>query len=308
MMKNILILTVCMIIVLLIFIFFVYYFTFKLTKKRISKTDSNTIKKVSNLCKTKYPFLLLHGMGMRDFYYFNYWGYIPTELIKNGATIYYGKQDALGCIEHNSIAIKKRILEIISTEKCEKVNIIAHSKGGLEARYVISQLGIASHIASLTTISTPHRGSCFADFVIDKVPYPIFQTICSFINKLYIKIGDIQPDVYTTAHQLTTTYARFFNANNINDKNVYYQSYATVMKHCFSHPLLLIPYIIISKKEKCNDGLVTLSSAQWGHFQKVFMNESLGTSHTDIIALTKNDSEITNIYIEIIKDLKKLGY
>ena len=307
-MKNILIVTICILIVLFLLIFFMYYYISKVTKKRITKTDTATVKKVSNICKTKYPFLLLHGMGMRDFYYFNYWGYIPTELIKNGATIYYGKQDALASIEHNSITIKKRILEIITLEKCEKVNIIAHSKGGLEARYVISQLGITNHIASLTTISTPHRGSCFADYVIKKVPYPIFQCLCNLINKIYVKVGDIQPDVFTTAHQLTTTYAHFFNTSIINDENVYYQSYATVMKHCFSHPLLLIPYIIISKIDRCNDGLVTLSSAQWGHFQKVFINESTGTSHTDIIALTKTDPEISNIYIEIIKGLKKLGY
>ena len=54
--------------------------------------------------------------------------------------------------------IKKKILEVIEKTGCEKVNIIAHSKGGLDSRYAISILGMDKYTASLTTISTPHRG------------------------------------------------------------------------------------------------------------------------------------------------------
>src|SRR5262245_66403718 len=45
----------------------------------------------------------------------------------------------------------------------EKVNLIAHSLGGLEARYAISRLGLADRLLSLTTIGTPHRGAPQAD-------------------------------------------------------------------------------------------------------------------------------------------------
>lgn len=37
---------------------------------------------------------------------------------------------------------------------CEKVNIIAHSKGGLDSRYAISRLGMDQYTASLTTINS----------------------------------------------------------------------------------------------------------------------------------------------------------
>lgn len=45
------------------------------------------------LCKTKYPLLLVHGVFFRDFRFLNYWGRIPEELKKYGATIFYGSRN-----------------------------------------------------------------------------------------------------------------------------------------------------------------------------------------------------------------------
>ena len=50
----------------------------------------NMKRKDKQVCKTKYPLLLVHGIFFRDFEKLNYWGRIPDELIKNGATIFYG--------------------------------------------------------------------------------------------------------------------------------------------------------------------------------------------------------------------------
>src|SRR6185369_6230360 len=44
-----------------------------------------------------------------------------------------------------------------------KVNILAHSMGGLDARFAIARLGLADRVASLTTVATPHRGTALAD-------------------------------------------------------------------------------------------------------------------------------------------------
>ena len=48
---------------------------------------------------------------------------------------------------------------MLEKTSAEKVNIIAHSRGGLEARYVIGALGMENAVASLTTMATPHAGS-----------------------------------------------------------------------------------------------------------------------------------------------------
>lgn len=45
----------------------------------------------------------------------------------------------------------------------DRVDIIAHSLGGLDSRYAIAKLGLAKHVRALVTIGTPHRGSPLAD-------------------------------------------------------------------------------------------------------------------------------------------------
>lgn len=43
-------------------------------------------------------------------------------------------------------------------------------KGGLDCRYLISELRPTKFkIVSVTTVSTPHRGSPFADYLIDNI-------------------------------------------------------------------------------------------------------------------------------------------
>ncbi len=48
----------------------------------------------------------------------------------------------------------------------QKVILMAHSMGGLDARYAVSKLGLDRHVAAIVTITTPHRGSPFADWVL----------------------------------------------------------------------------------------------------------------------------------------------
>ena len=70
----------------------------------------------------------------------------------------------------NSGELAERIRQIVEETGCEKVNIIAHSKGGLDSRYAISECGMGKYVASLTTINTPHRGCEFADYLLSKIP------------------------------------------------------------------------------------------------------------------------------------------
>jgi triacylglycerol lipase len=95
-------------------IIFVLYFS-ALAKKEFEYEcfvkELESINAESEICKTKYPILMLHGIGFRDYKYTNYWGRIPKRLIKYGATIYYGNQKAWGTIEDNALEIKEKIKE-----------------------------------------------------------------------------------------------------------------------------------------------------------------------------------------------------
>jgi len=166
-------------------------------------------------CATKYPILFVHGVGFRDRKYLNYWGRIPSALEQKGATIYYGRQDSWGSIEHNAITLKDNIEKLLADVGCEKINIIAHSKGGLEARYAISSLGMADKIASLTTLATPHRGSKTVDLLL-KLPKTFYKMWAFFANITFRCLGDKNPDFYTVAHHFTLRHMEEFNEQNPN--------------------------------------------------------------------------------------------
>ncbi|MDH6307875.1 triacylglycerol lipase [Dysgonomonas sp. PF1-14] len=277
-----------------------------------NKAYNENMRKDSSVCETKYPLLMLHGVGFRDYSYINYWGRIPKNLVKNGASLYYGHQQAFGTIEGNGQMIKEKILDIVDLTGCGKVNIIAHSKGGLDARYAISTLGMGDYVASLTTISTPHRGSALADYGNKHVSDKLYRSVAKFFDKYFLKIGDLNPDFYTATHQLTKEYSLRFNENTPDVDSVFYQSYMSLMKNCFSHSLLSVTYLIMRMYDKQNDGLVALDSARWGEFREVFENKKRrGISHGDMIDITRGNYkgfDVIETYINIVSDLKNKGF
>lgn len=268
-------------------------------------------------CKTRYPILLVHGAAFRDYKrFFNYWGRIPGALRSEGALVYYGEQDSWGSLEHNANMLKGSINKILALTSCEKLNVLAHSKGGLELRYCISTLGMADKIASLTTISTPHRGSETMDRLY-RLPKPLFKMAAGLVNPWCRMLGDESPDFHEAARQLTASYAKQFNERNPDSSEVYYQSYAAAMKNPLSDLLTFLPHIVVSRFEGENDGLVSVESAKWGEFKGVLRGISYrGVSHADVIDLRRADlsrktgdgvSDIRTVYVEIVSSLKAKG-
>ena len=265
----------------------------------------------SDLCATRYPLLLVHGIGFRDLRYFNYWGRIPRELKRNGAVIYYGNQEALGTVAYNAEDIRKRILQIREETGAEKVNIVAHSKGGLDARCAITTLGMSPYVASLTTMNTPHRGCRFVDYAC-RLPEGFYRFVAGCFDRTFARFGDKSPDFYTATHQFSTEASARFNENTPDMPGVYYQSYTSKMRNPFSHLLLSVPYCMIRPLEGENDGLVSVESAKWGEFRGVFSNQRLrGISHGDIIDLTRQDYrsfDVLETYVRIVAELKEKGF
>lgn len=266
----------------------------------------------SQICSTKYPLFMLHGFGFRDGkYLFNYWGRIPKLLKENGSVIFYGKQQANAPIEENAEEIKKELKKIINDTGCGKVNIIAHSKGGLDARYMVSSLGMEDYVASLTTVSTPHRGSELLN-VLKQVPDKKYRRICSGLDRTFRLLGDTKPDTYKASRQLSPEFMQQFNIDNPDSGKVYYQSYAGKMKGPASSPILLLPNAIMKYLADDNDGLVTIDSAKWGTFKGTLESSThRGISHADQIDLFHQEHEGFNIreeYVQIVKELKDMGY
>ena len=164
-------------------------YRFEDEKHRINEERSS-----EQICATRYPLLLVHGVFFRDFEHMNYWGRIPAELERNGATVYYGKQQSALSVADSAAELAERIRSICEETGCGKVNIIAHSKGGLDSRWAISRLGADKYVASLTTVNTPHRGCKFADFLLDKAGEGLRAKVSGAYNAAARKLGDSTPD------------------------------------------------------------------------------------------------------------------
>lgn len=279
------------------------YFSYKLYDEEVNQ--------LSDMCETKYPILMIHGIGFRDFKLFNYWGRIPRQLERLGAKIYYANQEALGTIEYNAEDIRKRIFEIMEENNCSRVNIIAHSKGGLDARYAISVLGMEDYVASLTTISSPHRGVKMVDYLCH-LPDGLYRFVAKIFDSYFKRLGDKNPNFYEATRAFSTEKSKEFNKRVNDSEKVFYQSYTTVLKSFFSDYILCIPYVVIKRLEGENDGLVSINSAKWGEFKGVIRSEHLrGISHGDIIDLKREDYrgfDVVNWYVGLISDMKKKGF
>ncbi len=140
-------------------------------------------------CRTIYPLVFIHGAGFRDLKWPVYWGRIPSALEAKGATIYYGLQDCWTSIETNAQEIARRIDEILDESGSQKVNIIAHSKGGLDARMAASSFGCGERIASITTIATPHHGSKTIDKLF-AIPRSFWNIAAFAVNNWIRIVGD----------------------------------------------------------------------------------------------------------------------
>ncbi len=269
-------------------------------------------------CKTNYPIFLIHGMGFRDGI-IGYWGRIPHTLRKWGAEVYFGFQDANGSIESNCEMLKSSLEKAISENSAEKVNIIAHSKGGLEARYLISTLGMEGYIASLTTISTPHNGSKTMDKLM-KLPKILLKTGSRVFDFFEGIGGDKTPDTYRCLEQFTTAFIRRFNEENPNNPNIFYQSFGFKMKNPLSDIFMTVPYIAVKLLNGESDGLLKPDEVEWSNFRGVYTGTgNRGISHCDEVDMRRRPlsrkmpaneyeiSDITEFYGKIVSELREKG-
>lgn len=270
-------------------------------------------RQAKQICATKYPLLMVHGVFFRDFRYMNYWGRIPKALEVNGARIFYGNQQSADSVEHCGQELAMRILDIVEETGCDKVNIIAHSKGGLDARSALHIPGIAEHVATLTTVNTPHRGCEFADYLLTKIPQAQKDTVARTYNATLRKLGDRSPDFLSAVGNLTATFCENFNRHFPDVPGVVYQSVGSKLNKAGGGRFPLnFTYHLAKYFDGDNDGLVSESSLQWGSsFQMLTVNGNRGISHGDIIDLNREnipEFDVREFYVQLVADLKQRGY
>ena len=174
------------------------------------------------------------------------------------------------------------------------IHVVAHSMGGLDTRCLLSRnlrgLGAPGRLASLSTISTPHRGSPIADLLVGPKPGGlgfrpfVYTLLCHAFDHLQVPLEALG--------ELTTGSTAQFNNSHPDLPHVRYVSYAgdradsIVLKPAH----LYLESIGESDDERTNDGIVSLASASWGecisprwptdHFGEVGYNLNSPTLHS----------------------------
>jgi len=160
-----------------------------------------------------------------------------------------------------SVETRARFLAGFLGDVAGPLHLIAHSMGGVDARFYVSHLGGHRKVASLTTLASPHYGSTAADheMAIWYSPYRHFPAVAN----------------------LTLEAMKEFNRRTPNHENVHYRSYSA------ARPRTQLPWLtrrfgrLIEEVEGENDSQVSVASARWGehiatlpcdHFELIGLN------------------------------------
>lgn len=290
----------------------------------------------SQACNTKYPVLLLHGIALKDNTLgYNYFGRVPATLRAHGATVFGGEQDAWGGYASNADQIKKRILQITDPASptnpgglnLGKVNIIGHSKGGLDTRQMLYLYPeMKSKIASFTTMATPHRGTALADWVFVSGLEPYLDFAIKVLSAIQ---GDANPDFPVAAGSMRRANMAATNSqwNSLGGySGILSQSYAAEIKNDFLKQLdvallttgWIMGNLAPAPLEPYNDGAVPTSSAPFGSFKGTNVGVSSGYGGLTHFGITDRGILIfpgmtpgfdgPAFYRNVVANLKTAGY
>lgn len=200
--------------------------------------------------------------------------------------------------------------EVRAQLKVEKLNVIAHSMGGLDMRYAISQLALSPYVSSLTTIATPHHGTWLAEIGLS-TPEIIRERLSDFLNwvgnNMYPRV---ESDIFSAVSQLTRDYiVNTFNPLVKDAESVDYYSYSADSQNTKlleANPALMVQTSFINKQEGPNDGIVSAKSAVWGtHLGCLELN------HLEQLRLNIDKKRIPlweKTWTDIAKKLAELGH
>jgi triacylglycerol lipase len=169
--------------------------------------------------KTKYPIVLAHGLGGFDelFGVLEYWFGIPDDLRDRGARVYVTEVSQLNSTEARGEQLIDQIETIVAISGKPKVNLIGHSHGGLDVRYVAAVR--PDLVASVTAVAGPQKGAALADFLRANVEGGSFNetVLAAFAESLGTVLGLLSgstnpQDAIAALDALTTEGTAAFNA------------------------------------------------------------------------------------------------
>ncbi len=193
------------------------------------------------------PVLLVNGIDTSPL--FRYSQRIQTMMTEAGGhTVFLATLTPYESPRRRAPELWARINAVREATGAAKVNLICHSLGGLDCRYLVSPHGltldlggevarreIAASVATITTIGTAHRGTRVADVMLGLTPD---DHRAQLVNDFATLAGDwfsaeaLEHDVHLreALQALTTSEAITFNAEIDDAPGIEYQSFAGVSR------------------------------------------------------------------------------
>lgn len=234
--------------------------------------------------KTSYPIILAHGICpfdkvLRPFSVrdngdndrFHYFRKIRSTLGENGFLTFHSRVSWASDLERRASDLRKEITRLTDNfSTWPRVHIIAHSMGGLDARLMIYRYRIEDRIASLTTIGTPHLGTAFADWGMER-----FGILLDLVRPFGLNLAGFRDLTRQSCRRLNEMTREYEKSNG-----VLYQTVAGVQPLDRIFRPLRYSYRLMEKEEGENDGLVSLKSAMW---REEYLLEVIDADHLNQI-------------------------
>lgn len=199
-----------------------------------------------------HPIVLVHGLlgfdsiGVGSLSQ-DYFRGVPARLGELGVEVHVPRLPPLGGIAVRAAALAEQVRRI----ETDRVVIVAHSMGGLDARYAIAELGLHERVAALVTIGTPHRGTPIAHGIGNVAG---LARMSRLLDEQLAVIGDLSPQSMVE-----------FNRRVRDVPSVAYLSYVGAPRQSDQvNAVLRASMRLLAKRSGPNDGLVPAESQRWG--------------------------------------------
>ncbi|HZL34138.1 MAG TPA: alpha/beta fold hydrolase [Tepidisphaeraceae bacterium] len=252
------------------------------------------------------PLVLHHGfMGLGNFQigkfrmsYFS--GGIERALAARGHPLIVPRVHPTAGIATRARQLKETILRQLDIlgRPNDPVIVIGHSMGGLDARYMIANLGMAPRVRALVTIATPHHGTAYADWCLRHLG----QRLGGLRLAQFLGL-DMQAMI-----DLTTAGCRKFNEQTPDSPAVRYYSISGARPWNKVPPFALHSWQVVHDAEGDNDCLVSVKSSIWGKHLGVWPADHFHQINKRFVLELKDATgDITPYYLRVLDELNADG-
>lgn len=276
---------------------------------------------------TTYPIVLAHGF---DGSTTNRWSFngVAQALRRDGHKVVEAEVPPYQSPEVRSEYLAEDIRMTLQQFGVDKVNIIAHSMGGLDARHLVEDPEFGEQIASLSTVGTPHKGAPIADTYLEYIGESRFDAVIDALAKAwgltYNELAD-DTDVRAAMRGLSTARRKEFNQSATNPSGVDIQSWAGVSRVSGTRPpeqklrslcddKLMIHDGTMDKMSgllwpmapfsgDIHDGMVPVENARWGDFRGC-----IPADHYDQVGQVGDDGMVKHTGFDHIRFYRNIAF